>query len=114
VLDGRLEEGLAVGVVAGLLGAPRLLRPLVRLHGVTDSPTEGDGRCAVALRRLRAHLVFARGPRLGVAGLRRPAVATMGGRLDETSAGAGGGASLTPLWFVQRFGFRLCQVGHQD
>ena len=39
VLDGRLEEGLAVGVVAGLLGAPRRLRPPVRLHRVPVPPS---------------------------------------------------------------------------
>jgi hypothetical protein len=51
VLDGRLEEGLAVCVVAGLLGAPRLLRPLVLLHRV--APQRMDD--AMALRQLRAH-----------------------------------------------------------
>jgi hypothetical protein len=55
VLHGLLEQGLAVGVVAGLLGAARRLRLLVRLHRATAPNGLGD---AVALRRSREYLVL--------------------------------------------------------
>jgi hypothetical protein len=41
VVDGRLEEELAVGVVASLLGAPRLLLPLARFHLAPHSGPSG-------------------------------------------------------------------------
>ena len=56
VLDGRLEEGLAVGFIAGLLRAPRRLRRCV--HGTPASLGMVDGS---TLRRPSVHLAGARG-----------------------------------------------------
>lgn len=89
VVDGRLEEELAVGVVAGLLGAPRLLLPLARLHLAPHSA--GPGRWDGARLRRRGMCSRRFGGARGGAVTRR--------RLDESLAWSSG-ASVARILFL--------------